>query len=40
MDDTSKQNAVRALFRTGMLLKIVTTEYALIDNYQGRGANK
>ena len=31
MDDTSEQNAARALFRTGKLLKIVTTEYALID---------
>ena len=40
MDDTSKQNAARTLFRTGKLLKIVTSEYALIDNYEGRGANK
>ena len=39
MDDTSKQNAARTLFRTGKLLKIVTTEYALIY-YEGRGANK
>ena len=30
MDDTSKQNAARTLFRTGKLLKIVTTEYAPI----------
>ena len=37
MDDTSKQNAARTLFRTGKLLKIVTSEYALIDK---RGANK
>ena len=35
MDDTSKQNAARTLFRTGKLLKIVTTEYAPI--YYGEG---
>ena len=31
MDDTSKQNAAGTLFRAGKLLKIVITEYALID---------
>ena len=37
MDDTSKQNAARTLFRTGKLLKIVTTEYALIDKIKREG---
>ena len=37
MDDTSKQNAAGTLFRAGKLLKIVITEYALIDKkYYGR----
>ena len=31
MDDTTKQNAAGTLFRAGKLLKIVITEYALID---------
>ena len=34
MDDTSKQNAARTLFRTGKLLKIVTTtilQYGMKD---------
>ena len=40
MDDTSKQNAARTLFRAGKLLKIVTCEYALIDKIKilGKGS--
>ena len=39
MDDTSKQNAARTLFRAGKLLKIVTSEYALIIMREGELIN-